>query len=138
MVADSAGWALALRIQRNARRSAEPRDADHTVAEWTETRLWRGIPAADRAFVLDAALFDGLEPELVDEVRGEAGSGRRIVAMDALAGLVSGAGGGGRAIRLHPLVREYCETRRFVEYPERYRAVHRGIALALARRGRAV
>ncbi|MCY4573443.1 MAG: hypothetical protein OXF01_11660 [Gemmatimonadetes bacterium] len=134
MVADSAGWALALRIQRNARRSAEPRDADHTVAEWTETRLWRGIPAADRAFVLDAALFDGLEPELVDEVRGEANSARRIAAMGALAGLVSGA----LAIRPHPLVREYCETRRFVEYPERYRAVHRGIALALARRGRAV
>ena len=137
VVADSAGWPLALRIHRNARRSAEPGDADRTVAEWIETRLWRGIPAAERAFALDAALFDGLEPALVDEVTGEAGSGRRIAAMDALAGLLSTAGGG-PAIRLHPLVREYCETRRFVEDPERYRALHRGIALALARRDRSV
>ena len=91
-VADSAGWPLALRIHRNARRSAEPGDADRTVAEWIETRLWRGVPAADRAFALDAALFDGLDPELIDEVRGEAGSAMRIAAMDAFAGLLSTAG----------------------------------------------
>ncbi|MCY4502271.1 MAG: hypothetical protein OXE57_11995 [Alphaproteobacteria bacterium] len=136
--AGSAGWPLALRIHRNARRSAEPGDAGRTVAEWIETRLWRGVPAADRAFALDAALFDGLDPELIDEMRGEAGSAMRIAAMDAFAGLVSTAGGGGRAVRLHPLVRKYCEKRGFREDPERYRAVHRGIALALARRGRSV
>ncbi|MCY4478933.1 MAG: hypothetical protein OXB97_03470, partial [Rhodospirillales bacterium] len=138
VVAESAGWPLALRIHRNARRRGEAGGADRTVADWIETRLWRGVAASDRGFALDVALFDGLDPELVDEVRGEAGSGRRIVAMDALAGLLSTAGGGMRAIRLHPLVREYCEARRFREDPERYRAVHRGIALALARRGRAV
>ena len=140
VTADSAGWPIALRIQRNAGReeSGSAQGAERTVAGWIETRLWRGIAGADRDFVLDAALFDGLEPELVDEVLGVRSSGRRIASMGALAGLLSTRGGGGTGMRLHPLVRDYCERRRFEETPDRFRAIHRGIARALARRGRPV
>ena len=139
VVEDSAGWPLALRIHRNARRRGEPGagGADRTVADWIETRLWRGIPAEDREFVLDMALFDPVEPALVDEVTGAGNTGRRIASVSALAGLLSSAGSG-PAMRLHPLVRDYCEKRRFEEDPERYRAIHRGIAAALARRARFV
>ena len=139
VVEDSAGWPLALRIHRNARRRGEPGagGADRTVADWIETRLWRGIPAKDREFVLDMALFDPVEPALIDEVTGAGNARRRIESVAALAGLLSTADGG-PAMRLHPLVRDYCEKRRFEEDPERYRTIHRGIARALARRGRAV
>ena len=96
------------------------------------------MPAADRDFVLDLALFDPLDPELVDEVTGAGNAGRRIASMGALAGLLSTTGGGGPAMRLHPLVKDYCEKRRFEEDPDRYRTIHRGIARALVRRGRVV
>ena len=140
VVADSAGWPIALRIHRNASRHGAPGAAggDHAVAGWIEARLWRGMPAADRDFVLDIALFDPLDPELVDEVTGAGNAGRRIASMGALAGLLSTTGGGGPAMRLHPLVKDYCEKRRFEEDPDRYRTIHRGIARALARRGRVV
>ena len=140
VAADSAGWPIALRIHRNAGRDGAPGAAggDHAAAGWIETRLWRGIPAADRDFLLDIALFDPLDPELIDEVSGAGNAARRIASMGALAGLLSTTGGGGSAMRLHPLVKDYCEKRRFEEDLERYRAVHRGIAVALARRGRPV
>lgn len=64
MAADSAGWPIALRIHRNAGRDGAPGAAggDHAAAAWIETRLWRGVPAADREFLLDIALFDPLDP----------------------------------------------------------------------------
>ena len=86
VAADSAGWPLALHIYRNAAaRSGAPNAAggDDTVAGWIETRLWRGLSAADRDFVLDIALFDRLDDaaasadqELLREaaVRGGAGA----------------------------------------------------------------
>ena len=140
VAADSAGWPIALRIHRNAgrRESGRAQGAERTVAGWIETRLWRGIADEDRDFVLDAALFDSLDPALLDEVLGVRSAGRRIASMGALAGLLSTRGGGGAAMRLHPLIRDWCERRRFEETPNRFRAIHRDIARALARRGRFV
>ena len=135
VAAGSAGWPIALRIHRNAGGRG---GAERTAAGWIETRLWRGLGAADRDFVLDIALFDRLDPDLVDEALGMRNSGRRIASMGALAGLLSTRGGGGAGMQLHPLIRDYCEKRRFEETPERFREIHRGIALALARRGRSV
>ncbi|MCY4119448.1 MAG: hypothetical protein OXG72_00810, partial [Acidobacteria bacterium] len=140
VAADSAGWPIALRIHRNAghRGNGHAEDAERTVSGWIETRLWRGVPDEDRDFVLDAALFDSLDPDLIDEVLEMRSSGRRIASMRSLTGLLSTRGGGAPAMQLHPLVKEYCEGRRFEETPDRFRAIHRGIAQALARRGRSV
>ena len=140
VAADTAGWPIALRIHRNAKRqeSGSAQSAERTVAGWIETRLWRGIAGADRDFVLDCALFDSLDPDLIDEVLGVRNSGRRIASMGALSGLLSTRGGGGAGIRFHPLIRDWCERRRFEETPDRFRAIHRGIARTLARRGRSV
>ncbi len=41
-------------------------------------------------------------------------------------------------MRLHPLIKDRCEKQRFEEDPERFRAIHRGICVALARRGQVV
>ena len=139
VAADSAGWPIALRIHRNAgHRENGGADPGRAVAGWIETRLWRGIAAGDRGFVLDAALFDSLDPDLIDEVLEERNSGRRIAAMGALAGLLSIRRGGGAAMQLHPLIRDYCEKRRFEETPDRFRTIHREIGRALARRGRSL
>ena len=141
VVADSAGWPIALRMHRSARERGEAdvqAGRDPLAEGWMETRLWRGVSAEDRAFVLDVALFELAEPELIAEVTGETNAERRIASIGAFAGLLSGTGGGGGAMRLHTLVRDWCGKRRFEEDPARYRAVHGGIARALARRGRGV
>ena len=141
VVDDSAGWPLALHLCRNAAPQSVPSAAggdDDTVAGWIEMRLWRGLSVADRDFVLDIALFDRVEPDLIDEVTGARNAGRRLASMRALAGLVSTTGGDASTMRLHPLIKGYCERRRFEETPERFRTIHRGIAQALVRRGRVV
>ena len=139
VVADSAGWPLALRIHSDAARRGAPDTAGgaHAVAGWIETRLWRGLSAEDRDFVLDIALFDRLEMNLIDEVTGARNAERRIASMGALAGLLSTTGRGS-TVRLHPLIKRHCEQRRFEEAPGRFRAIHSGIAKALARRGRSI
>ena len=139
VVRDSAGWPLALRIHRDTvrRGAADAAGGADAVAGWIETRLWRGLSAEDRDFVLDIALFDRLETELIDEVTDARNAGRRIASMGALTGLLSTTGRGS-TMRLHPLVKRHCEQRRFEEAPERFRAIHGGIAQALARRGRSI
>ena len=140
VAADSAGWPIALRIHRNAgrRESGRAQGAERAVAGWIETRLWRGMAGADRDLVLDAALFDSLDPALLDEVLGVRSAARRLASMGALAGLLSTRGGGGAEMQLHPLIRDWCERRRFEESPDRFRTIHRDIARALTRRGRFV
>ena len=140
VVANSAGWPIALRIYRNAAREGAQTPASGSgdlAAQWIETRLWRGISEEDRDFVLDAALFDWIDPDLIEEVTGARNAGRRLASLGALAGLFTTTGGNGSTMRLHPIIKNYCEKRRFQESPERYRARHAAIAEALARRARA-
>lgn len=135
---DSAGWPIALRLYRNALETGAPLSelgASDTVAAWIESRLWRGLAGEDREFMLDIALFDWLEPPLIDEATQHTHSRLRLSSMHALNGLLQTAGGEGSPMRLHPLVREYCAKRLFRQDPERFRFIHAGIAQALARRG---
>ena len=108
------------------------------VGGWIETQLWRGLSPEDRDFVLDIALLDRLDPDLISEVTGARNAGRRIASMDALAGLVLGAQGSNLTMRLHPLIKSHCERRRFAEKPERFRTLQGRIAEALARQGQTV
>ena len=140
LVTRSAGWPIALRIYGNATHQGETStgadDPDDLAAGWIETRLLRGVSEDDREFVLDVALLDRIEPDLVEEAVGVRNAGRRLGSMGALAGLFSTTGGRGSGLRLHPLVRGYCEKQRFTEAPDRFRTLHRAFAEALARRGR--
>ena len=139
VAASSAGWPIALRLYRNAARAGEPLDdplgGKETVAAWIESRLWRGVPDDDRAFILDVSSFDWIDPDLIDEATGQRHSRRRIESMSSLAGLLQVTGSGKTTMKLHPLIREYCANKLFRENPARFRTVHAGIARGLARRG---
>lgn len=139
VAAKSSGWPIALRIYRNAglRDSAIDVVGGDAAAMWIESRLWRGLSVDDRDFVLDIALFDWLDPDLIDEATGTLNSRRRLESMDALAGLLE-TSGSESGMRLHPLIRDHCINRRFAEDPGRFREIHRSIAGALARRGQIV
>ena len=139
IVEQSAGWPLALRIFRNARDKGQtPAAGEDTVAAWIETRLWRGLAAEDRELVLDMSLFEWFDGELMDEALAEAGTAERIASMRSLAGLVETANADRPKMRLHPLIRDYGAERRMRETPDRFRAIHAGIARSLASRGQVV
>ncbi|MCY3963447.1 MAG: LuxR C-terminal-related transcriptional regulator [Acidobacteria bacterium] len=134
----SAGWPVALRIARNSMEHAadDGRDAAHGfVGNWIESRLFAALGRSERDFVLDLAQLDWIDAELLDEVLQRRDSLRHFESMSALTGLLEPlADGETQRWRLHPLVREHCIDRRRHEDPERFAAVHRRIATALAKR----
>lgn len=135
----SAGWPFALRVSLNGMRqgAGADREVDHRLlGNWIESRLFAQLGPGDRDFVLDAALFEWIDPPLLDEALGQTDSFRRLESMAALTGLLEPVGDGrARRWRLHPLVRDHCAGRRRGEDPERFAAIHRRIAAALASRG---
>ena len=137
LVEESAGWPMALRIQRNSAGAAPGARAERSIVEnWVESRLWEGIGADDRELLLDTGLFEWMDAALLDEVLGGNDAMRRLETMEAVAGLLEPVRGSGPdAFRLHPLIREHCARQRFRDDRDRFRVVHRRIALALARRG---
>ena len=139
VAAASAGWPMALRVRRSAGASGtEGRDrvVRDVVHSWVESRLWYDVADDDREFLLDVGLLDELDPELLDEALGGTDLMHRLDRLSGVAGLFEPVRGrGGRAWRLHPLIREHCAARRQRENPARYRAIHGRLAVALARRG---
>ena len=142
LATESAGWPIALRISRNKREcgtSAGARAMQVFADNWIESRLWEGLAAADRDFLLDIGLFEWMDADLLDEVLERKDSMLRIATMPELIGLLDPVRGGEvETWRLHPLIRDHCIKRRFRETPERFRAVHRRIATALVGRGEMV
>ena len=137
LVRASDGWPIAVRIARNERTGSATGSGFPDVAgNWIESRLWRGLDAHDRAFLLDIGLFDRMDDALVDEVLDGHGLIRRLKGMPALAGLLESVRvDASDSWRLHPLIREHCGERHRRENPGRYRSLHKRIAEALARRG---
>ena len=140
VVEETAGWPFAARIARNRTEttaSGSGQAMRYVVENWVESRLFGGLEEPERAFLLDMGLFEWMDAELLDEVLERNDSMRRIDAMPVLVGLIEPVRDAGHW-RLHPLIRAYCERRRFRESPQRYRRIHRRIAKALARRGETV
>ena len=135
------GWPVALRVCRNARAGAGERrgtDAAKLTAEFVRVRLLRGLSAEDRQFVCELAVFDWIDPDLVDEVLGSTDAGVRIAAVSALDGLLMSMGREEAVRRLHPLVRDCCAELLALEDRARARSLHAGIARSLARRGQLI
>ena len=134
------GWPAALRIYRNMKavseRTLTPDDLDGgqgVTADYCSARLLRDLSAEDRDFLFDLALFDWIEPELVDEVRETGGAVWRLDTLSVLDGFLQSDAE--KVSRLNPIVKEYCAARRFREDPDRFRQLHGRIARALAARG---
>ena len=143
LMARTEGWPVALQLWRNLRGDATRPAPVHdfrgdkgVTANFLGARLLGTLPRADRDFLLDLALFDWIEPALVDEVLGSDDTSRRLGALAELDGLLHDRGSG--VARLHPLIRDYCAARRFQETPDRFRRLRIAIARALERRNRLV
>ena len=142
LMSESSGWPFALRISRNESESGErsgARASQEFVENWVEARLFAGLGAEDREFLLDMGLFEWMDAALLDDVLERNDSMRRSGTMPVLVGLLEPGRDGATDIwRLHPLIREHCARRRFRETPQRFRTIHRRIADALVRRGEMV
>ena len=139
------GWPVAVCLYRNARldeagtsrseRRVRFLSGDERItANWLGARFLRNLADDERAFLLDLALFDRIDPPLVDEVLDRTDSGRRLAALTALEGLMQPLGSAADTRCLHPLLKDYCAAERRREDPERYRQLHRAIAMAMLER----
>ena len=142
IMADSAGWPVAVRVSWEGRMNPGPEKArmlQVCVGNWMESRLFEGLAADERDFLLDVGLFEWMEAELLDEVLERADSMRRLRMLPALEGLLARIPGEATGRwRLHPLIRKHCIKCRQQENLTRFNAVHRRIARALMRRGETV
>lgn len=142
VAAATEGWPAALRIYRNAVSGGAAPPADGglagdrgAIADYCNARLLRNLRDEDRELLLDLALFDWIDPALVDEVLERNDSRRRIEALSALAGFMQPMADGSDVLRLHPIVRDYCATLRLQEDADRFRDLHRRVAAAMGARG---
>ena len=107
----TAGWPAALMVYRNRRADGSP-ERDEDVAQITENyfgvRLLSDLSAKDRARLLDLAVFDWIDAEVVDDVLGSSDALERIAGLRVLDGLLSPIGRNRNVQRLHPLLRDYC------------------------------
>ena len=134
----TAGWPVALMAYRNMRASKHAgrgADAAKLTENYLGVRLLGDLSAEDHACLLDLAVFDWIDADLVGEVLGSSDALVRVAALPALDGLLLPVGRAGAVRRLHPLLRDYCLGRFSVEDPARRRSLHGRIAQALARRG---
>ena len=133
----TAGWPVALLLYRNMRAHEAKglgADAERLTENYVGVRLLRDLSATDRACLLDLAVFDWLDDDLVDEVLGTSDARVRIAAVSSLDGLLVPINPDRTVRRMHPMLRDYCVGLLSVEDPARKRALHGRIALALARR----
>ena len=134
----TAGWPVAVMMYRNLRASRpgeRAANAGRLTDNYVGVCVLRDLSAEERACLLDLAVFDWIDADLVRDVHGASGAVDRVTALSALDGLLLPIGSDGAVRRLHPLVRDYCLALLSAEDPDRKRSLHRRIALALAKRG---
>ena len=134
----TAGWPVALTVYRNTR-AAEGKllgaDAAQITTNYIGMRLLGDLSKEDRGCLLDLAVFDWIDAELVDDVLGSSAARLRVVSSSSLHGLLPPVDTDVSVRRLHQLVRDHCFHVLSVENPVRKRSLHKQIAQALARRG---
>ena len=141
VLARTDGWPVALRIDRDMWIAGPLKNAELGEAltrNFLDTRLLRRLPDADRALLLDLAVFDWIDMDLADEVLELTDTRARVESLVALDGLLTSVERNGAVRRLHPLVREHCHRVLAREDPVRKRRLHRRLAEALVQRGRLV
>ena len=140
VVKRSRGWPIVLhafRFDPGVVRAGTPVARD-IIFNWMAAELLYALTDEDRDLVLDAGLLDAFDRDFLAEVLDEPGAASRLDAIGAMAGLVDWVDDGATTRCLHPLVREYCVHKRRRDTPERFRTIHRRIAMAHAARARTV
>ena len=134
----TAGWPIALMVHRNLRDGAAAEsgsDAALFTGNYIGVRLLRDLSPGDRGNLLDLAVFDCIEVDLVDEVLGSSQARVRVTGLRALDGLLLPVDENSATQRLHPLLREHClDLLEDADLPRKC-ALHKRLALAQCRRG---
>ena len=138
VVADSAGWPMALRIRRAmvTGSTSRARVVRELAGNWVQSSLWGAFGEDERGFLLDVGLLEWIDAELLDEALVGTGMIDKLERMPGMRDLMEPVRGGGASVwRLPRVIREHCVDRRRRETPDRYRAINLRIAGVLARRG---
>ncbi len=136
------GWPVALRVYRDTQAKGDKAataldcaDGPRILVDYCNRRLLRGLSPRNREFLLNLALFDSIDPVLVDEVLEESGSRHRIDELAALRGLLHRTRADANHFGMNPLVRECCASLQSQSDPDRSLDLHRRIARTMAARG---
>lgn len=133
----TAGWPLGLMLCRRVGIGKAQRarvDAARLSSKYVEGHLLRNAPTAVRKDLLDLAVFDRIDAELVDEVLGSSDARLRVLKQPELDGFLLPCDKSGAVRRLHPLVKDYCVDRLAAEDPARITSLQAMIARARFRR----
>ena len=133
----TAGWPVAVRIDRTMRMAGSAEGIERVQAltrNFLDARLLRDLSDRDLALLLDLAVFDWVDTDLVDEVLESTDTRLRLDGLLALDGLLTPLDRNGAVRRLHPVVKEHCLGLLADRDPVRKRHLHRRIAEALERR----
>ena len=129
----TAGWPLALMHCRNARGPGNSNlDAASLDTGFVGVRLLRSLSPDVLAGLLDLAVFDRIDADLVDEVLGSSADRLTVVRRPELDGFFLPIDRAGAAHLMHPLVKAHCLNRLSLEDPARKQALRTRIAGALA------
>ena len=112
------------------------REAPAVTENYIRVRLLGNLPAVERSYLLDLAVFDLIEADMVEEVLGPGGGSLRLAGLPALEGLLTPVDDERDVRRMNPLLRDHCLDLLQLEDPARKRTMHERLARALLRRGR--
>ena len=120
----TAGWPVAVRIDRSMRIAGTAASVERGKAltrDFLDTRLLRRLPDQDRALLLDLAVLEWIDTELVDEVLESTDTHLRVEALLALEGLLTPVDRTRSTGYLRPLARHRDVSRETASATERSR-----------------
>lgn len=131
LVSLTMGWPVGLHLAAIAARegatSTGARDAlagdRHMLLRYLDEELLAGLDPGDRSFLLDSSVLEWLDADLCDRVLELDGSEERLERLVADGRVLFVRGGTRRALRFHPLLREYLLEKLRTHEPEREMAI---------------
>ncbi len=133
----TAGWPVALRIDRTIRKTGSAESVELGKAltrNFLDMRLLRRLSDRDCTLLLELSIFDWVDTNLVDEVLETTNTRLRLEGLLALDGLLAPVDPDGAVRRLHPVVKQHCLRLLAGQDPARVQQLHRRISEALTRR----
>jgi LuxR family maltose regulon positive regulatory protein len=121
------GWPIGLHLAAMAAREGSAPLSCHDVLagdrelllRYLDEELLVGLEPHDRTFLLESSVLEWLDPELCDEVLETDGSRDRLARLVADGRVLFVSGGTRRALRFHPLLREYLLAQFRTRHTER-------------------
>jgi LuxR family transcriptional regulator, maltose regulon positive regulatory protein len=136
----TAGWPIAVQLARLWFRQLPVREREllqfpqesGSIASFLTNQVIDSLVDEQRSFLIDTSILSRITPSLADAVRGRSDSADILLRLRTFAPLLMPIEGSEHIYKLHPLLAEQLKQGLQEREPQRYRAMQRAAALALA------